>query len=423
MKDLNVTVRDVVRSPGNTYYSASSNTWTSGPPTIYATGVLLSNVQQNSSSVNTPGFRNKRRSLLPDNPYSMGRGRIDYPIMTLNLFQEFGNGDINQDKFIGPSIHFGANAEDTVPWNDSSYARAVTKVFGDLTLSKGSLAVTAAEFPKTAEHIANTATRLYKAYRALRRGALGDFTSSLGITASSKQIKRFNRRKVKYLKVDGNLKNFASSTWLEYTYGWKPLISDIYSQCENLAEYLTEHQMVVRTARKSAESERDFTLNLSPAGFPGKVTKRISQRRKTIVTIRYKLDGQPNLLNQFGITNPLEVVWELVPFSFVVDWILPVGNFIQSLTATNGLIFAGGTVSVRDLISIWSVVTADGLQHGTNPKTTWSGNGEAENEKVLKSRTVLTTFPSIQLPSLKDPSSFSHLASAIALLQSVFGHR
>jgi hypothetical protein len=44
--------------------------------------------------------------------------------------------------------------------------------------------------------------------------------------------------------------------------------------------------------------------------------------------------SNPNtaLANQMGFINPAAVAWELVPFSFLVDWFLPVGDFLNSFT-------------------------------------------------------------------------------------------
>jgi hypothetical protein len=38
------------------------------------------------------------------------------------------------------------------------------------------------------------------------------------------------------------------------------------------------------------------------------------------------------LLSQLGLANPAAVAWELVPFSFVVDWFTDAGTFINSFT-------------------------------------------------------------------------------------------
>lgn len=47
----------------------------------------------------------------------------------------------------------------------------------------------------------------------------------------------------------------------------------------------------------------------------------------------------PNLLlfNQLGLVNPAYVLWDAVPFSFVADWFLPVGRYLQSYSDWVGL--------------------------------------------------------------------------------------
>lgn len=49
----------------------------------------------------------------------------------------------------------------------------------------------------------------------------------------------------------------------------------------------------------------------------------------------------PNLhrATTLGLTNPAAIAWELVPFSFVVDWFIPIGNFLNSWTDFLGLRF------------------------------------------------------------------------------------
>jgi hypothetical protein len=41
-------------------------------------------------------------------------------------------------------------------------------------------------------------------------------------------------------------------------------------------------------------------------------------------------------VSALGLTNPALVGWELVPFSFVVDWFTPIGSWLESLTAFEG---------------------------------------------------------------------------------------
>ena len=47
------------------------------------------------------------------------------------------------------------------------------------------------------------------------------------------------------------------------------------------------------------------------------------------------------LLQQMGLANPLLVAWELVPFSFVVDWVADVGTSLGGITDLLGCTVIG----------------------------------------------------------------------------------
>jgi hypothetical protein len=46
-----------------------------------------------------------------------------------------------------------------------------------------------------------------------------------------------------------------------------------------------------------------------------------------------------------GVVNPLSIAWEVIPFSFVVDWFIPVGQVLEACTATMGLSFVDSWTS------------------------------------------------------------------------------
>jgi len=43
------------------------------------------------------------------------------------------------------------------------------------------------------------------------------------------------------------------------------------------------------------------------------------------------------LAKQLGLTNPVQVLWDAVPMSFVVDWFLPVNKYLSSFDASLGV--------------------------------------------------------------------------------------
>lgn len=124
----------------------------------------------------------------------------------------------------------------------------------------------------------------------------------------------------------------ASDLWLELHFGWVPLLQDI----STLARIQLDPSKVVRSAKVSCVSE----VSWSETG--GSVVK--GPVRKGSMTIRHTIGAKVSVRNQdlfnaeqAGLLNPLAVAWELVPFSFVVDWFTSMGSVIASLSDFAGL--------------------------------------------------------------------------------------
>ena len=145
-------------------------------------------------------------------------------------------------------------------------------------------------------------------------------------------------------------------------------------------------------------------------------------RQDVWVSLWYSLNN-PGLAtqSQLGLLNPLEIVWECLPYSFVVDWAIPVGAWMSSLTADAGFSFKGGSrstkivlddVKVKDL-RLWrySSVGTRGWSEGSGPTLTGSA--------ADFTRTCYLTSP---VPGIyvKNPLSALHVANAIALLMQAF---
>lgn len=128
--------------------------------------------------------------------------------------------------------------------------------------------------------------------------------------------------------VKSRLKGY-SNVWLEMSYGWKPLLQDIYGAVETLQQPMLHGSGEVVTGSGVVRS--DFTWSSGPYYYA--TWQRISRvcKAKVQATVEIK---NPNLwlANKLGLINPATVVWEVIPFSFVVDWFVPVGRFLESFT-------------------------------------------------------------------------------------------
>jgi hypothetical protein len=409
--------------------SIGDSTGTAGGP-FYGSWVdhglyFVYSVDNQEISVNTPGFHKLKPYQFPENPYHKHIKSESKPRLAWTTNWLYASGRLDKQVNDGPASVFGSFAD-----SDESLSRypgedptnqAISRLQSQLRQSSGSLLVTMAEADKTASHIAHTATRLVNAYRDLRKGRLGDFAKNLGLTTKVHEVRAYRNQWRRKSAQGSDLRQFAASTWLEYSYGWKPLLSDVYAQAENLARYMTNNGYVVREAKASAHAEKVYEELKTEPNLYYKTRKRVVVSNRVSYTVRYRIqDGANKVANTFGLSNPALVAWELVPFSFVADWFLPIGDFLDNLTAYNGLEFAGGTKGTVRKADI-SCVTSNGPGSGTNPRI-WFDPFEftCQQPCYYKWREVLTGFPSQSLPSFKDPRSFAHAASAIALIQSVF---
>lgn len=409
--------------------------------------------RKDSSLVKTANWR--KLKVKPFQPYSLSITRIKrqqgsigranyssyydpFPFrVQLNTF----NDNLNTAQDFGEDL-----TTPVMPTVDDPIPIARRKLLAKLNTAKSSSSVMLAELPKTVKSVAKTATKLAGALRALRKFDIDGLAKALEIKVTQKQRVRMGRKKREYYldptdsdilsvkdkykrfnysysdsfkKVDRyRTKDFFGDLWLEYSYGWKPLLSDVYSHAEALAEYLTQHQNVVRRAGARASSSQEKTsrgsVSLDWAYF--RYTK-VSKRGE--VGVRYSNENV-SAANVFGLQNPLLVAWELVPFSFVVDWFLPIGNAIESLTATDGLTFHSGYESY--FVEARNDWTSYGNVPYGSATNRWVPYGSLKSGKVeiIFQRTVLNSFPQPSFPAFKDWRSLSHGASAIALLNSLF---
>lgn len=139
-------------------------------------------------------------------------------------------------------------------------------------------------------------------------------------------------------------KSFASN-WLEYYFGWVPLIGDIHSAVDILQSPLKDQFVsAVKTAKSGTYYDLQQPYEMSrPTAFNDwsyiRFYERVSYPLALVRQGHQVAVSNPNLFlaNQLGLVNPATVIWELIPFSFVVDWFINVEQFLSSGTDFIGL--------------------------------------------------------------------------------------
>lgn len=180
-------------------------------------------------------------------------------------------------------------------------ARLLDKVKGH----SFNMAVNLAQTRQVANMVVDNLGKLGRSIRALKSGDFPTAARQLGAAPRPTGLKTTD----------------ISGRWLELQYGWLPLLSDTYEAGKALEaatsrpRTATFYQSARKTTTATYSTDQGLLqrLHVRKIGYSFEMSEDLSQAR------------------QLGLTNPASVVWEVIPYSFVVDWFVPIGTYLDNL--------------------------------------------------------------------------------------------
>ncbi|DAD51542.1 TPA_asm: maturation protein, partial [ssRNA phage Gephyllon.3_5] len=209
--------------------------------------------------------------------------------------------------------------------------------------------------------------------------------------------------------------NCIPNAWLQLQYGWIPLMSDVVGSANHLARLSIEQKPLVFTKGQAKLIEDVVQPIVSPILTANTASATWEREQKVFVNLVYGLNSPALVqLSQLGLINPAEIVWEVTRFSFVVDWFLPIGSWLSSLTGDVGYNFVTGGISRKTVARFKSSsikTTSAGAQNVQAPWFT--------GDTSYFDRSCYTSSP---VPGLyvKNPLSHMHALNAFSLLLQAF---
>lgn len=362
----------------------------------------------------SPGWVAPKPYSLRREVYKVASGRVLYT----RTFKSNGVTDTTED-YNGTVGHGARGMNSLNAFNDAYTLKGISQKQEDLALTdarlklKGAdvnLAVAFAERNKTAKMIGSTALQLAEAMRALRRGHWRDACRALDVNPRGKPRG-----------------SSVPARWLELQYGWKPLLSDVYGSVDALAKRRGEDWIVTAKGASSEKIAADWTPN--PPGADSKQLPDFGIGRATGVRGCFvRIDAIPGndllmVMSSLGITNPLLVAWELVPYSFIVDWFLPIGSFVDSLDALLGYREAWTSISHLEKAD-WVHAHSPSEFENASYRFKYLRDVDVATKSVVNLTRVATKgVPMAQFPRLRNPVSLGHMANGLSVLTQVFGGR
>jgi hypothetical protein len=230
------------------------------------------------------------------------------------------NGDINETSgfldrgSIPPEILCANAVYPTVPdIGDTAKNVALINAWANVDVSKVQSLVTIAEARKTVNSVTDIFGRFIGILRNLRKLRLAEVA------------KEFSPREL-------------ADRYLEVRYALRPLMYDLHGYTKAWNTKLIYDRF---TARGFSSETFSDTYNGQVQNYSSFKTNYSSYISKTVesragVLYHYELDGLEDL-RVYGFDQPIESLWELVPFSFIIDWFFNIGNTIAAWTPNSGI--------------------------------------------------------------------------------------
>lgn len=339
------------------------------------------------SDVVTPGYSKRiQQGEIINNPMSLIETTLRYPRPGS---YGYTNYDTDED-----GIMTGSEAQGTLAFNPAKMgtflpnpnsdwgttitdltSQAVTDAHANASSAEISLLMVGAEAEKSVASVASILRRVYKIMRAARKLDL------------------------KYLRKQISRKELADR-YMELRYALRPLVYDAQGTIAALdqSRHFGSTRATARGFRTVSASNNDT--------IPGELTYSaftIERKFQSVVNIRAGVltDVQTSGISVWGMDQFLETVWEVIPFSFIVDWFVNVGQTIAAWTPSAGVRELASWVTVEEIITQSNRITE--IHHKDESRDAhafWWHDQEMSQVTRIKTRTVnpnLSLYPSVNV--------------------------
>lgn len=256
-------------------------------------------------------------------------------------------------------------------------------------------AIFLAEGKQSLDMITNAAARIAKAIKAIKRGRPDQ---------AARAFVNHWPGKDKSLSAWRSRRQTASQQWLELQYGWMPLVEDAYTGAQFLAhQFSMPLQHVVRSRIKVPA----YVSTSTQFAFA-------SLNAQTRIAIKAIL-REVNVPALTGLTNPAAVAWELVPWSFVIDWFIPIGNYLED----RGLAQALKGTFVTSTHTFMEGSGFKDLRPGWTYRSISEGTCYSRSGSFTRSISTSLQVPLPEVVPLNEALSWRRCLNAVALLNGV----
>lgn len=281
--------RGVVNPAGNLIGFGDGRTW-SGGDGKYVTFAGTQKIKWNHYTCSATTYDRSSlrfgyiREMDSQNPPNGGRKRFQeyYPIQVGNF----------------PSSYL---------WTPNDQLKLLEKLLKKVKSHDFNLAVNLGQLHQTVDLLSSNLRKLGLAALYLKRGQFGNAARQLGVKPRGTRLKTSD----------------ISGRWLEMQYGWLPLIGDSFEAAKAFEAISNgPRTQFFRVSHRKFGTDNECNTP-TYFGLPNDWVRK--------VYIQYECTEEVGFARQLGLLDPASVAWELLPWSFVVDWFIPIGSYLDVL--------------------------------------------------------------------------------------------
>ena len=269
-------------------------------------------------------------------------------------------------------------------WDGNTRNRVEVECLAKLGEGKINIGVSVAEAVQTANGVIDIATDTLKALAAIKKGDVKSLRRIFGKEPIGKSV---------------------ASRWLQYRLGVVPMLSDLKAAGDlhdaGIEDRSREGKPLEIMATRSLNR---YTTATSANGTNHSVSETYRCSIGAVIS-----DASEHGLQKLGLNDLKGVIWELIPLSFVYDYMVPIGTMIAAYNAPVGLTFQKGHTSLRisEIMAGERQILLSSSPIGDPVKT--------QATAQVFERQAMGAFQSVK-PYIKNPLSVIHGANVLALL-------
>lgn len=212
----------------------------------------------------------------------------------------------------------------------------------NISKQKAEFAESLLEGKSTLAMVATRAKQVAAVVGAARQRDIKGVVSALGLPQVPKRFKN------RYGRIPGKGVSDSSNLFLEFQFGWMPLFQDIATINDLFINGLVKSKSrgsIVRGMSSHVYQNTTELVRWDQGLLRGKAQRSVKWDAKCVVTYKLMDFDTVDMLNVYGLGDPISIAYNATPLSFVADWFLPLGDLIGALNSTRNAVYLDGYVS------------------------------------------------------------------------------